>query len=370
MNPSVNEFSLRGKLSLKLRMEQGRVAGVEIVSTRPQAAFLLKGKTPQQAVHLAPLIFSLCGGAQGVAAQAALLAATGAVADEAQLARWAGAIRREASTEHLWRLMLDWPQYFGMDRLEAEYASCRMHCLTASNDEAHAAALQTAMLPLLGMPAQDWLALDLHAFAAWRDESPSLGARLLRRLEKMPLAGRSNAPFLPGTVAQDWAGYLAGLKEVGTLEFCKLPAWRGEPRETGALARQHGNSLVAPLLADGRRVEARLLARLVELAQWASGEAGRAQDWVDAVPCGPDAGVARAETARGVLLHRARVEHGAIADYAVVAPTEWNFHPRGTFAIEAKCLEGQGEAALMHMAQGLALSLDPCVEYEVVPERV
>ncbi len=353
--------SLRGQLTLVLRLEQGRVAEVNIVSTRPQAALLLKGKTPAQAVHLAPLIFSLCGGAQGVAAEAALTAAAGSAPDGAQLARWAVAVRREAATEHLWRLMLDWPQLLGSARLEAEYASCRRHCLLARTDDELAEALQAAMPALLGMPVRAWLAQERQASAAWREQSQAWGARILRRLPQAACA--SAIPLLPAATAQDWVVQGA---EIATPEFGKFPTWRDKPHETGALARQQGHALVAPLLAAGRRVEARVLARLVELAQWANGETGRPQDWIDAAPCGAHAGLARVETARGVLLHRARVEEGAIAHYAVVAPTEWNFHPQGAFAHEAACLAAADGAALMRHAQGLALALDPCVEYEVV----
>ena len=55
----------------------------------------------------------------------------------------------------------------------------------------------------------------------------------------------------------------------------------------------------------------------------------------------------------------------SIADYAVVEPTEWNFHPQGAFAREAGRIVGKDDAAVKRLAQGLALSLDPCVEYEV-----
>lgn len=359
----MNLFSLRGRLTLNLRLEQGRVAGVEIDSTRPQAAVLLKGKTPQQAVHLAPLIFSLCGGAQGVAAQAALMAAQGGMAGEAQLARWARAIRREASTEHLWRLMLDWPQLAGLERLEQGYANCRRLCLSAIDDREHASALQTVMhANLLGISPRDWLAQDPQAFAAWRANASSLGAKLLRSQGGAACASEAATACLPYTSAQEWVSLG---QEIGSPEFCRLPSWRGEPHEVGALARQHEHLLVAPLVASGRRAEARITARLVELAQWACGEFGPVQDWIDVAPCGANEGLARVETARGVLIHRARMEGGAIADYAVVAPTEWNFHPQGAFAREAGRIVGKDDAAVKRLAQGLALSLDPCVEYEV-----
>lgn len=355
--------SLGGELTFRLRLQRGRVAGVEIASTRPQAAMLFKGKTPEQAVRLAPLLFSLCGGAQGVAAQAALQAAQGKMPDAEQLASWAGIVRREASLEHLWHLMLDWPQILGLGSFAEEYASCRRQCLQAQTDCDHAAALETIMASrLLGMPSADWLIQGQPARTVWRDDSSALGAKLLRCLEGIGDDGGLTATCLPHTSAQDWVELE---QEIRTTAYCSAPTWRGEARETGALARQHGHAAVAPLLAAGRNIEARLWARLVELARWACAEVEPVRDWIDVARCSRNAGLARVETARGVLIHRARVENNTVGEYAIVAPTEWNFHPQGAFAVEASRIAEAEDAAALRKAQWLALSLDPCVPYEV-----
>lgn len=347
-----------GGLTLRLRVRRGKVEGVEIVSTRPQAAAMLAGKTPEQAVRLAPLLFSLCGGAQGVATQAALLVAQGKEPDARQLAGWAATVRREAAAEHLWHLMLAWS--CGLGNPECEYADGRRRLQHAESDEEHAAVLADILTSsLLGMPPGDWL--HLGQWNAWRDDSSSLGARLLRCADEV--AGAPPA-LLPHTTAADW---LPLEQQIRTRAYCAAPTWQGEPRETGALARQREHPLVSPLLETGRNVEARLAARLVELAQWACGEPGDARDWVDAARCGDGSGLARVETARGVLLHRVRVEHGLIAEYAAVAPTEWNFHPQGAYAREALLMDAADDAE--RKARMLALSLDPCVGYEVVLEQ-
>lgn len=363
----MNPLSPAGGLTFRLRLQGGCVTGVEVVSTRPQAALLLKGKTPEQAVQLVPLLFSLCGAAQGVAAQAALQAAQGRMPEAEQQACWAGTVRREASVEHLWHLMLDWPQICGLSRLEQEYACCRHKCLQAKTDRNHAAALETIMASeLLGLPAAEWLAQDRRAWAAWREDSQALGAKLLRCLGGVGGGGGLTTACLPYTIAADWVSRGQAIR---TPAYCGAPTWLGEPRETGALARQCEHALVSPLLTAGFSIEARLTARLVELARWACGEAGQASDWVDAVQCGQNAGLARVETARGVLIHRVQMENDAIGEYAIVAPTEWNFHPYGTFVREAGRIAEADDATILRKAQGLALSLDPCVAYEVVLEH-
>ncbi len=350
-----------GALTLRLRPKGGKVAGVEIASSRPQAAALLAGKTPEQALRLVPLLFSLCGGAQTVAAQAALQAAQGGTPDVRRLAGWAATVRREAAAEHLWHLMLAWPPLCGQGMLEREYADCRKRSRHAASEDEYVAVLQDILAStLLGMPPGDWLELGLREWDAWREGSHGLGAALLRAANEA-----SGAPpvLLPRTAAADW---LTLEREIGVPAFCAAPTWQDAPHETGALARQYDHALVAPLLAAGCNIAARLAARLVELAQWSCGETGTARDWVDAVRCGDTTGLARVETARGALLHRVRVRDGLIAEYAVVAPTEWNFHPRGAFAREALQISAPDDASALRQARRLALSLDPCVEHEVV----
>jgi uptake hydrogenase large subunit len=54
-----------------------------------------------------------------------------------------------------------------------------------------------------------------------------------------------------------------------------------------------------------------------------------------------------------------------VADYVIVAPTEWNFHPNGAFANDLRGVVGQDAGDLRLLAHIEALSLDPCVAYEI-----
>ena len=54
-----------------------------------------------------------------------------------------------------------------------------------------------------------------------------------------------------------------------------------------------------------------------------------------------------------------------VTDYVIVAPTEWNFHPDGAFAQDMRGLEERDAERLQQLAHIEALSLDPCVAYEV-----
>jgi len=48
--------------------------------------------------------------------------------------------------------------------------------------------------------------------------------------------------------------------------------------------------------------------------------------------------------------------------YRVLAPTEWNFHPRGVLAQALSALRGPQAA---DNARTLAVAFDPCVEFTV-----
>jgi coenzyme F420-reducing hydrogenase alpha subunit len=118
---------------------------------------------------------------------------------------------------------------------------------------------------------------------------------------------------------------------------------------------------------------ARLACRLVETA-----EVPRAMsDIVDSEPIGlknseqrPSAGVpsgrgiAHVEAARGRLVHGVEIVDEMVRRYAILAPTEWNFHAAGGAA------RGLADIAVRAgdvrtLASLFVSSVDPCVGYEV-----
>lgn len=107
-----------GSLDVRLTWRAGRLGGAEVELRRPNAATVLHGKPAEQAVRLLPMLYSICGKAQGLAADLALRAARGEAVPEAI----DGAVRREGMREHLWRLLLDWPKALGLPTEEAPMA--------------------------------------------------------------------------------------------------------------------------------------------------------------------------------------------------------------------------------------------------------
>ena len=91
------------------------MVAVTIYSTRPLAMpRIFHGKPPQEVVALLPMIYSICGTAQGCAAAEAAEQATG---EPPPAWRYNGRrllVALEIAKEHLWRIQLDWARYLGM----------------------------------------------------------------------------------------------------------------------------------------------------------------------------------------------------------------------------------------------------------------
>ena len=79
----------------------------------------------------------------------------------------------------------------------------------------------------------------------------------------------------------------------------------------------------------------------------------------------PGIGRALAETARGLLMHEIVLDGDRIADYLIVAPTEWNFHPEGALVRRLTGLATADQADLLRTARLDVHTLDPCVACRV-----
>jgi len=236
---------------------------------------------------------------------------------------------------------------------------------------AFADALETLLeTVLLGESPEKWLARNPSEFDCWRRDGSTLVAKLFADLGDGPDTGVTQCALLPALVDLDDAAARAlATRALEEPAFCAAPTWQDAPAETGALARAKSRSPLAGWIArHGRGVGARLLARLLELAEMPQRlRAGDGSDGRDRVirawPLGENAGMAGVETSRGLLIHVVRLCAGKVADYRIVAPTEWNFHPAGPLAQALSSL-GVG-ASLESMARLVCQSLDPCVAYGV-----
>ncbi|HUH91844.1 MAG TPA: nickel-dependent hydrogenase large subunit [Casimicrobiaceae bacterium] len=366
-----------GELVVRLPWDGERVRGPTLVSSRAFVAErLFAGKSPAQVVAMVPLLFNLCGGAQRAAASAAL-AAAGAPDIGPGAADEVGVVL-ETVQEYFWRLLIDWPQAMGRPALATPVAAARHRVAAGARDRDGAPAWRNpfamrelgvalgalAEKSIYGVAPAAWLAIaDPHALQRWIEDGATLPARLLGELiDEVPDLGRSDIALMPDTADALLATVVpAMLREPA---FARAPTWDGVPMETGALSRMRSHPLIAAIdELHGHAVVTRMIARLTELAALLRGlEAGERGDLlIQAFALDTAHGLAAVQTARGLLLHRARLEDGKVAEYQIVAPTEWNFHPAGALIAGLSGLAAPDEVELSRRARLAVQALDPCV---------
>lgn len=365
-----------GAVLVGLTLAEGRVARAGVAIRRPQAARALVGRPMAEAVRLVPALFSLCGTAQAVAALSACEAATG-TADAPHAAARRLLVRAEMASILGWQAAVDWPRLLGETPAPGSLVPVRAAVaalgkalypdggglkLDAPAPVGDPAAIRQAAAPIL-----DWFDReifggsppgDADSLAAWAEDGTTVAARLTTRLLVPEVAsfGASAVAALP----PHGAGWFAGRLAAGE-GFVLAPTTDSGPAFTGPLARRLDHPLVAPLVAEhGTGLAAHMAARLADMA-----ELCRTLSDPDACEIidrwgGAGTGCGVVETARGRLAHLVRVtDDGRIADYRIVAPTEWNFATTGPLA------QGLSGAAagrdLEERARLLVALLDPCV---------
>lgn len=312
-----------GHVRVKLTCENARVSAVQISSERPDVAMALRGRTADQALQLVPLLFALCGQAQARAARLAYAAARG----EECLPEIDPNVQREVLREHAWRCLLDLPPLLGETALQQEFISALKYLADGNRDELRA---------LLTRPD----IAKLRLLLTQTDAPPFPASRLL------PILNAKNS-------LAEWPRLSA--------EFSRLPTWHGQTAETGAFARQAQKNA-----NPTAHLSARWQARFDELIEWATGnEQIGAGGTVSASPVESCIGRAVIETARGLLMHEITLDGEHIADYQIVAPTEWNFHPGGTLADHLLGQEIGNRAGLQQSITRAVAALDPCVPWEL-----
>jgi len=353
-----------GEIRVRIVWDGRDVRNVEIDSTRPHVAGrVLAGQHARAAAQTVPLLFSICRRSQAIASALACATAQGMEPTADQLRAHARVVTMEMVEEYSWRALIDWPHALGGPANLRALADIR-HALDAANHEIPAAARALVEQHVFGMPAAEWLfAQDLQGLDRWLRRGDTPAARLLAGVRRaQPSFGASEVALMPcsrrDTLLRD-VGAAVGHDE----NFARTPQWNGQPAETGALARLCQDTLVSDLVKRfGRSALARFAARLRELAALLTDATTPA---LGGMVLGLGRGLGWVENARGLLVHYVALDGERIETYRIVAPTEWNFHPRGALARGLEATQAQSESDLKRRAMLLVQSLDPCVAANV-----
>jgi coenzyme F420-reducing hydrogenase alpha subunit len=376
--------NIEGRLSIRVDPAQGQV---EIDSTRPLlASRLFEGKTIDEVLKTIPLLFNVCGRAQSVAAIRAIESAQQTPAAAPVEHGRDLLIQLETLREHLWRVLLEWPEFHGQRRETVLLAGwmadiqainglidpggrlCREPGLaaatTASDDlQSRLAALCDGLgQGLFGCAPQHFMAFDAEALADWVDNSDTPASCMLQfvRHQGWEALGSTSTAVLPALPAE---ALRARIDAGDADEFIARPTWDGRPRETGPAARHSGHPLITELQDGyGRGLLLRLAARLLDMAETIGGLQG---PFTDDRPMPEAPGLCQLEAARGRLCHRVRLEDDRIEHYRILAPTEWNFGPEGPAAQALGDIAGGPVETAKTQARLLIHAIDPCVGYDL-----
>jgi uptake hydrogenase large subunit len=334
-----------GSVTLAAAIVDGSLQNVRVQSRRPAVATLLAGRPPSMVQTMLPLLYAICRRAQGAATAAALAVAGGTAVPAGVNA----AVAAEAVRELLFAALT---------------AEARRPLAEAQRRLFDAPALRSYLQEeAFGMSLDEWYALqDEAGLLAWADSGNApLQAEARRRLA-LPEPPAAEVRLLSMVEA---ATVSSGMPVINA-GVAAQPSWNGEPAETGALVRQQAHSLVARLAA--RPLLQRWMARLADLVQHVRADGVSTLGRVSAASTDEGVGMALVETARGSLLHRARLHGGVVSDYVIVAPTEWNFHPQGPIRAWLEGRAVAGPAAAREWLHRAAEALDPCVVCQLLVE--
>jgi coenzyme F420-reducing hydrogenase alpha subunit len=340
-----------GLLSVQVAVRDHVVHAVRIESPRGDVAPIFLGQKPAAAAAMAKLLFSLCPVAQSLAIEAAGEAALNRTPDPVRSHARALRVLCERLGEMLRASVLEWPRDAPPAREDVDALRMSLNVLRAMPDRDEAGlSLASVELAVRNLGLRDFRQGDT-LFARQRAEVRADEANWDLRESKADFLSESD----DDAVAQ----------AMTDRNFARAPGLPGRRVETGAVARRAAVGFVDS-------TSGRLAARFHDMA--ATLDAIRAM--LAGVPApsglmaarniGRGEGYAAVDSARGRLYHRVKLDGGGrIVAYAIVAPTEWNFHPDGPFVrllLGARIGAGIGGAAMARRrVERLAFVFDPCI---------
>jgi len=320
-------------LRVRLLCERGQVRRVDAAWQRLPVEQLWLGQPPQAIEPVLQRTLTLCVQAHIGAARQAARAAWPAQEDAAPAND--AAIRLEAARDTLRRWLLDYPRAFG-----GAWPAAALPGWKDIRDAATLAAWCRAHV--FGMAAPDWLALSEAELTAWIAAQTVLPAHWLAQGLAAPLRQQS----LPA------AADLLAWAEAHAPQLLQGDMPAPVPPHALCDAPPAHRDLPSALLLH----RLRQLARACTAGAGASEQGGLSRGGI---------GIGWARTARGLLLHLARIEQGRVRAWRILPPTLCNAAPQGLLA---RALQGLAVDEAARCAQQLLLLLDPCAPFEVTLE--
>lgn len=388
---------VEGELLIDLHWRNGVVTEAAVSSTRPlRMPKVFIGKPFTEVLSTLPLIYNICGMAQGCAAIQAVEQALPRPASLSLRRKRRMLVAFETIKEQLWRIELDWARF--LDRapdhgfvaqilkLMREFRATLFSRVDpflfgGLETDVNGVILDSQLDELeyllknrvFSEPTQRWLDLaDRQALSQWSGQRETLAQEMIYQVQQRYPAGfgRNRIHPLPEELEPEYLQqrFCADDAEL----FIAQPDWLGSPRETSSFTRRCSHPLIRDLSVEhGNGLLPRLAARLIELAELVqeirSGyESLYGDDIQPATELAAGTGISQVDAARGRLVHRVELDGDQVANYQILAPTEWNFHSRGVLVESLQGIPTDSAITLRSTADLLITSIDPCVGYRLM----
>ncbi|MDR1529922.1 MAG: hypothetical protein LBS40_05940 [Burkholderiales bacterium] len=362
---------MKRELTLILKIRDNHVARILIKLPRINTTKLLSKHTIIEGQRLLPSLFSVCAQAQGAAAWGALVCSGGNSDDlkEHEMMHTV-AVQIESIQENLRSLTFSLPDTLRDMAMMGHFAK------TWRESTQFLGRLQQAMQQDEFIFPDSFRAL----LGAWDDfcEAYIFGVHSEQWLKKME-ALQTFSDLAPTPVLQWVRGIAQEMPELGRMITEPLPLesyrrgtmrWEhliSQPFEAGTWLRINQEPGMAFVIDRfGNSAASRIVGRLVDVARTLTMLFGDydAEPWIKTYRSDGDFCVAEVQCARGVLLHRAKVENNHIVSYNVCAPTDWNLHKNGALSTLIGVAAANRDRLYRH-ATWLVQSLDPCVAFSI-----
>lgn len=359
------------RITIKVGLGDEVVDSVEITARRHlRASRLLEGKTRDEALGLLPLIYHVCARAHSFAAQQAFACAQG----ETMSSTWAHQLLVLAETcrEHARRVFIDWPGLCGQKQDAEMVLRIQDHL-----QQLEQAVLAFPDTPITQLPQE--LLLRVTALSSvlkpLLDEvlgvanKRTVVSAVIQAMHEQNITAIGSSDVVGLTIHEIETRYLADkLRKICSENFIAAPHLHQRVYETGPLARMRGQSFIKGLSdCYGNGLLTRFCAmvqelgatpdRMLDLLQ----EQGASPGLHKNVALSGGAGMGGVEAARGFLWHKVEMANGRVKSYQILAPTEWNFHPRGALFRGLQGLRFKAKNHVHKLVNMVATALDPCV---------
>jgi hypothetical protein len=227
---------------------------------------------------------------------------------------------------------------------------------------------------VFGQTYASWLDLNnLDEFNNWLLKHEGLAPQLINQLNIQNYNTIGQANFYP-LIAQNLDDVSSSLlDETCAEEFVNKPIMSGLSFETGSLVTSQNHPLLQDMIKRvGHGVLVRYIARLIDLAkvpQHMRGLLENSQESTE-VECSlfsqkKGSAVAGLDTARGRLHHAITLKGNMVTDYKILSPTQWNFHESSVAVACLRDLKINNRNNIQAGAECIIRAIDPCVNFEV-----